>query len=71
MLDAQKILSRLSVPGVAALVVGALLGFFSKPLSAFLFKERAERFQMPVKWVGLALTVFGALVLLDFIPGLE
>ena len=66
----DAIFSRLSVTGVSALLCGVLLCLYATKLVRFIFRDHGERLVLPVRLVGLALAVFGALILLDFIPGL-
>ena len=66
----DKVSSRLSVPGLLLLAVGALLCFLAPRICAWLWKKRGDRAVMPVKVVGLVLALAGALILLDFFPGL-
>ena len=66
----QKTLSRLSLPGLLLLALGAVLCL--RPAWALrLFPAgRRERLQTPVRFAGLAAALLGALIMLDFIPGL-
>lgn len=66
----DQIFSRLSVTGVTLLVAGLALSLYATRLVRFIFRDHGERLVLPVRLVGLALAVFGALTLLDFIPGL-
>ncbi|MBE5801342.1 MAG: hypothetical protein E7319_03545 [Clostridiales bacterium] len=66
----DQIFSRLSVTGVTLLLAGVLLSLYATKLVRFIFRERGERLVLPVRILGLAIAVFGAVVLLDFIPGL-
>ena len=43
MLNGEKILSRLSVPGVTLLVLGAVLGFQAEKLCRLVLKEKADK----------------------------
>ncbi len=69
-MDWQKVLSRLSVPGVTLLLVGVLLCVHALRLCRLVFGERGEKAILPVRLIGLALAIFGALILLDVFPGL-
>ena len=60
----QKMLDRLSVPGVVLLVLGAVTGMNAAKIA------KTERLVSALRAAGIALAVFGALILLDFIPGL-
>ena len=69
----EKVLSRLSVPGVALLVVGAALGFGAEKLAALVFRgdeEKARKAAVPLKLGGLLVALAGALILLDVFPNL-
>ncbi len=65
----EKVITRLSVPGIILITAGIVLFFQSGKVSQWIFREKAERAALPVKLLGLLLAVFGALILLDFIPG--
>ena len=69
-MDWQKVLSRLSVPGLTLLLVGILLCLNSAKLCALALGDRAERAVTPLKLFGLVLAILGAAILLDLIPGL-
>ena len=58
----QKTLSRLSIPGLVLLVLGAVACTQANRLQ--------ERFVLPVRIAGLAAVLAGAAILLDLIPGL-
>ncbi|MDD3410632.1 MAG: hypothetical protein PHY12_07455 [Eubacteriales bacterium] len=66
----EKVASRLSVPGLALIVVGALLCAQAQRLCTLAFKEKGARLVLPAKIAGVALALLGALIMLDFIPGL-
>ena len=66
----DQIFSRLSVTGVTLMLAGIVLCLYATKLVRFIFRERGERLVLPVRLAGLAVAVFGALILLDFIPGL-
>ena len=66
----QGVASRLSIPGLVLLVLGAAAIFGAPKLCARLFRQGGERAIMPVKVAGLVLAVLGALILLDLIPNL-
>ena len=66
----EKVASRLSVPGLALIAVGALLCVQAQRLCAWAFREKEARFVLTAKIAGVALALLGALILLDFIPGL-
>ncbi len=69
-MDWDAIFSRLSVTGVTLLLAGVLLSLYATRLARFLFREKGERLILPVRLVGLAVALFGLLILLDLIPGL-
>ncbi|MCI5957700.1 MAG: hypothetical protein MRZ54_12030 [Clostridiales bacterium] len=66
----QRTLSRLSLPGLMLLALGAVLCL--RPAWALrLFPAgKRERLQTPIRLAGLAVALLGALIVLDFIPGL-
>lgn len=66
----DQIFSRLSVTGVTLLLVGVVLCLYATRLVRFIFRDRGERLVLPMRLLGLVIAVFGAIVLLDFIPGL-
>ncbi len=66
----DQIFSRLSVTGVTLLLCGVLLSLYATKLARFLFRERGEKLVLPIRLAGLGIAVLGALILLDFIPGL-
>ena len=60
----QEVLSRLSIPGVILLALGAVAGTQASKIF------RSERLAVIVRIAGLVLALAGSLILLDFIPGL-
>ena len=60
----QKVLSRLSIPGVLLLVLGAVACTQAPRFC------KSERLAVIMRIAGLAMAVAGTLILLDFIPGL-
>lgn len=64
----QGVLSRLSIPGVALMAMGALLTLDAKRLSNLVWKQGGDRAVMPLKVAGLVMALLGALILLDIIP---
>ena len=60
----QKVLSRLSIPGILLLVLGAVACTQAAKVC------KSERLTLCVRIAGLALALAGALILLDLIPGL-
>lgn len=69
-MDWEKVLSRLSVPGITLLLAGAVLCVQATRLCRFVLRERGERAVLPVRIVGLVLALLGAMILLDVFPGL-
>ncbi len=69
-MDWDQIFSRLSVTGVTLLLVGMVLCLYATKLVRFIFRDHGERLVLPVRLLGSAVAVFGALILLDLIPGL-
>ena len=68
--DWNKVLSRLSVPGLTLLLVGGLLCMQATKLCRLVLKEKGERAILPLRILGLLIALLGAAILLDFIPGL-
>lgn len=66
----DRIVERLSVPGLVILAVGVAMVTQAAKICRLVFKEKGEKAVMPAKIVGLALTVLAVVILLDFIPGL-
>ena len=66
-MDWEKVLSRLSVPGITLLLV---LCVQATRLCRFVLHDRGERAVLPVRIAGLVLALLGALILLDVFPGL-
>ena len=67
-MDWNGVLERLSVPGLILLAAGAVLGYGARWLAPKLFAKGGDRAVVPMKVVGLALALLGALILLDIIP---
>ena len=63
-MDWQKVLSRLSIPGVILLALGAVACTQAPKFC------KSERLAVIVRIAGLVLALAGTLILLDFIPGL-
>lgn len=63
----EKVLSRLSVPGLALLALGAVLVYAARPISARLFPARGEQAALGLKAAGCAAVLAGALLLLDIL----
>ena len=59
----QGVASRVNLPGVLLVLVGAALSFGAKKLAPLIGKD-AEKATMPIKLAGLALVVIGALITL-------
>ncbi|MCI6376457.1 MAG: hypothetical protein MR842_01675 [Clostridiales bacterium] len=66
----QRTLSRLSLPGLALLILGAVLCLRPAWALRLFPSQRREGLQTPVRLAGLAAALLGALIALDFIPGL-
>ena len=60
----QKVLSRLSIPGILLLVLGAVACTQATRLC------KSERLTLCVRIAGLVLALAGTVILLDLIPGL-
>ena len=60
----QKMLDRLSIPGLLLLVLGAVMGMKASKIA------KTERLAFVLRMAGVVLALAGALILLDFIPGL-
>ena len=60
----QKVLSRLSIPGIMLLALGAVVCWLAR-------KANGSKCLVSVMYAaGLLLALAGAVILLDFIPGL-
>ena len=66
----EQVMGRLSVPGLLLVPAGVVLVFQAAKLCRLLFKDNGDKAVGPVKLLGLALVVLGAVILLDWIPGL-
>ena len=62
-----KVGSRLDITGLLLLAAGAALTFGSAKVAERLFPNKTNLAGTVMKFVGLALAVVGALILLDFI----
>ena len=69
-MDWDKVLSRLSVPGVTLLLAGVVLCVQAIRLCRLVPGGRGDRAVLPVRLAGLVLALAGALILLDVFPGL-
>ncbi len=69
-MDWDQILERLSITGITLLVLGIWISMQASTVCRLVLKEHSERFITPMKMAGLALAILGAIILLDFIPGL-
>ena len=63
----EKMRSRLNVPGLALLILGAVLVYTSGPISGRLFPGKGDKANIAVKAAGCAVALVGALLLLDII----
>ena len=66
----EKVLERLSIPGLVLLALGLLLALKAETWSRLLFGNKKEQAVLPVKLVGVFLAALAAAIFLDFIPGL-
>lgn len=66
----DKVFSRLSVPGLTLLLFGLIASTQATKLCRLVFREKGEHAIMPLKIVGLAIAILGALILLDVFPGM-
>lgn len=66
----ERVIQKISVPGLLCLAAGALLCLQSTRVCRLIWKEQGEKFIFPLKIIGLVLVLLGAVILLDFIPGL-
>ena len=64
-MDTAQIVAKLNVPGLILLLCGAVLGFAGHKLAAKFFPKQGAKLAAAVRFVGLALTFLGALILLD------
>jgi Na+/proline symporter len=64
----QGVLSRLSVPGLILLALGAVLCYGAPKIASLIWKEEAERAITPLKVAGLLVAILGAIILMDLIP---
>ncbi len=64
-MDTAQIVAKLDVPGLILLLCGAVLGFSGHKLAAKILPQHGARLAAAVRFVGLALTFLGALILLD------
>ena len=60
----QKVLSRLSIPGILLLALGAVACTQAPKIS------KSERLTSAVRIAGIVLALAGTVILLDLIPGL-
>lgn len=63
----EKVLERLSFPGLALMVIGAALVYTSSLTSKKLFPKTQEIANVIIKAVGCVIALVGTLILLDFI----
>lgn len=61
----EKLLAKLSLPGLGLMLLGAVLVYASRPISGRLFPGRGEKASLAFKVVGCVLALVGALLLLD------
>ena len=60
----QKVMERLSIPGLALLVLGAVAATQAPKFC------KSERLCMIARMAGLAAALLGSVILLDLIPGM-
>ena len=60
----QKVLERMSIPGLLLLALGVVV------CTQAAKRCKTERLSAAARLIGLVLALAGALILLDFIPGL-
>lgn len=64
----EQVLSRLNIPGVLLMVLGAVLVYASAPLTRRLFDAtKQEKTNLVFKGIGCVICLVGALLLLDLI----
>ena len=63
----EGVLSRLDVPGLVLLLLGAVVGYGSKPIMERVFHRQGQKGQLVLKAAGCALALLGALLLLDIL----
>lgn len=63
----EKVLSKLNWPGVALMVVGAVLVYASSPIVTKLFPKAGEKGKLICKGVGCVIALVGALLLMDIL----
>ena len=66
----ERVLARLSLPGVVLLALGAWWVLGAERLCSLALGEKGRRFVMPLKIIGIILALAGAVILLDLIPGM-
>lgn len=64
----EQVFSRLNIPGVLLMVLGAVLVYASAPLTRRLFDAaKQEKTNLVFKGIGCVICLVGALLLLDLI----
>jgi len=66
----DRVMGRLSVPGLLLLTAGVVLVLQAAKLCRLVLRDNGERVIPWVKVLGLVLAVLGSVILLDWIPGL-
>jgi len=64
-MDTAQIVARLDIPGLILLLCGAVLGFAGHRLAALLFPQQGAKLAVAIRFIGLALALIGALILMD------
>jgi hypothetical protein len=63
----ESVLSKLNWPGVALMLIGAVLVYASSPIITQLFPKAGENGKLICKGVGCVIALLGALFLLDIL----
>lgn len=63
----EGVLSRLDVPGLVLLILGAMVGYGSKPIMEKIFHRQGQKEQLLLKAAGCVLALLGALLLLNIL----
>lgn len=59
-----KVLSRLNVPGLILLILGAVLVYASSPIAGRIKPEKKESVSLMLKGIGCVIALIGTLILL-------
>lgn len=63
----EKLLAKLSLPGIGLTLLGAVMVYASRPIGGWLFPGKGEKASLALKGVGCVMALIGMLILLDFI----